>query len=112
MKNVFLDGSPDPPNRVSGKAKASFRLIAVQCPHQSDVAFGDDFRHGQSVAPVTHRDFCGKTQMAGDDLVGCVAIAQLAPAFGKLILLVSLEHREAPDVGEIALTASLFNERW
>src|SRR3979411_1683689 len=45
-QNVILYGSPDPPNRVSGEAKSFFGLEAVQCLHQADVAFGDDFRNG------------------------------------------------------------------
>ena len=54
-------GSPDPPDRIGGKAKAFFRLEAVKRLHQADVSFGDDFRNGQAVAAVAHGDFDGKT---------------------------------------------------
>src|SRR3984957_18135405 len=105
-QNVILYRRPDPPYRVSGKAKAPFGLKAVQCLHQADVAFGDYFRDGQTVAAIAHGNFGGKPEVTCDELVRRVAVTLLAPAFGQPVLLVLLEQREAPDVVEIAFTAS------
>src|ERR1700755_959622 len=44
--------------------------------------------------------------MACDKLIRSFAVAELAPAFGELILAIPLEHRETTDVGEISFTAS------
>jgi hypothetical protein len=41
--------------------------------------------------------------MAGDQLVGGLAVVVLAPALGQHVLLVRLQHREMPDLLEIAL---------
>ncbi len=51
-QNVILYRSPDPPHRISGKAKTSFGVKAVQCLHQADVALGGDFRDGHTTAAV------------------------------------------------------------
>ena len=66
----------------------------------------------QTVAAVAHGDFDGETQMTGDKLVRGITVAVLAPTFGEVILLVSFEHLETPDVVEITFTASASNERW
>src|ERR1700730_2375230 len=107
----MLYRSPDPRHRVSGKAKTSFGLKAVQCLHQPDVAFGDDFRNGQTIAAVAHGDSRGETQMACDKLVRGITVTVLATTFGELVLLVPFEHLETPDVVQITLTDSIPNER-
>ena len=48
--------------------------------------------------------------MACDELVRGITVAELAPTFGKLILLLPLEHREASDLVEIAVAASASDE--
>src|ERR1700692_4729177 len=110
-QNVILYRRPDPPHRVSGKAKAPFGLKAVQCLHQANVAFGHYFRNGQTVAAIAHGDFGGEPEVTCDELVCRVAVTLLAPAFGELVLLVPFEHRKAPDVIEIAFTASTAGKR-
>jgi hypothetical protein len=46
--------------------------------HQADIALGDR----QSVAAIVSGDLGREPQMAGDELMRCVAIAVLAPALG------------------------------
>src|SRR5882757_5706821 len=106
-QDVILDGCPDPPNGVGGEPKALFRFKAVHCLQQADIAFGDDFRDGKTVAAVTHGDLGGKTQMTGNEPVCGITVAMLAPTFGKPVLLVFFEHFEAPDIVEIAPTVAI-----
>ena len=110
-QDVILDRSLDPPHRVGGEAKAPFGLKALQRLHQADITFGDDLRNGKTITAVTHGDLDRETQMTGDELVGGITVAVLAPAFGELIFLVPFEHREAPDVVEIGLPSSISDRR-
>lgn len=50
--------------------------------------------------------------MTRNQLVGGITIAMLAPALCELKLLFPLEHRETPDVVEIALTTFVSGDRW
>src|SRR4029077_13172851 len=111
VQNVILDRSPDPPDRVGGKAEASFGLKAIQCQQQADIAFGDDLRNRQTVAPVAHGDLDRETQMTADKLVRGITIAMVAPTCCKRIFLVLLQHRETPDIVEIAPAAPASDER-
>jgi hypothetical protein len=49
--------------------------------------------------------------MTCNKLVRGVTVAVLAPAFGEPVLLVPFEHREATDVGEITVAASVSDKR-
>src|ERR1700737_1418287 len=111
-QDVILDGSPDPPDCVGGKAKALFRFKAIDCLHQADVAFGDVFRNGKTVTAIAHGDFGGETQMTCDKLIRGISVAVLAPTFGEAVLLVSFQHLEAPDIAEITLAASISDKPW
>ena len=105
-QNIVLDGGLDPPHRICRKTNIPFGFKAVQRLHQADIPFGDNLRHGQTVAAVTHRYFCSQPQMAFDKLVGCFAITLLAPAFGELILMVPLENRETTNVRQVVLAGA------
>src|SRR5256885_1108022 len=82
----------DRPNRISSKAKAFLGIKAVQCLHQADVAFGNDFRNGQAISAVAHGDFGGEPEMTCDKLVCGITVTVLAPTLGERVLLVPLEH--------------------
>ena len=49
--------------------------------------------------------------MTVDKLIGGSTVASIAPAFCEFILMVLFEHRKAPDVVTIAVTAPLLDER-
>jgi hypothetical protein len=49
--------------------------------------------------------------MAGDELVRCIAITMLAPAFGERVFLFFFEHREPPDIVQIARAGLLSYRR-
>ena len=100
-QNVILYRSPDPPHRISGKAKTSFGIKAVQCLQQADVALGDDFRNGHTIAAVADGGSDGETQMTCDKLVRGITVTALAPTFGELVLMVLFEHLETVDVVQI-----------
>src|SRR5258705_3468604 len=85
-QDVVLNRSPDPPDRVGSKAKASLRFEAIYGLHQADIAFGYDLRKRQTIAAVGRRDVGSETQMAGADLVRSLAIAMLSPTLGKPVV--------------------------
>jgi len=57
---------------------------------------------GQPVAAIPHGDLGHQAQMAGDEPMGGVAVAMLAPALGQHVFFLQLQHRESPDLLKIA----------
>src|SRR5436189_41466 len=104
-QDVFLDRRLDPPHGVGGEPEAFIRLKALDRLHQPDIALGNHLGNGQAVAAVAHGDFRHQAQMAGDQFVRCITIAVLAPALGQNEFVLRFQHREPPDLLEIASQA-------
>src|SRR6478735_390034 len=73
---------------------------------------GYDFRGRQAVSAIAHRDFDDETQVTRNQLIGGATIAVLAPTPCELKLLFPFEHRETPDLVEIALATFISDDRW
>jgi hypothetical protein len=102
-QDELLDGRLDPPHGVGGEAESLVGLEPLDRLHEPDIALRDDLRDGQAVAAVAHGDLGHQAQMAGDQAMGRLAVVVLAPALGEHVFLVRLQHRELPDLLEIAL---------
>ena len=107
MQDVFLDRGADPPHGVGGQAEAAFGVEALDRLHHADIAFGDQFRHRQAIAAVTHGDLGDQSQVAGDQLVGGIGVAMLAPGPGQHVFLVRFQHGEPANLLEIATEIAL-----
>jgi hypothetical protein len=102
MQDVFLDRGPDPPHRVGREPEAAVGVEALDRLHQPDVALRDDLVERQPVAAVAHRDLGDQAEVAGYELVGGLDVAMLLPLLGEDELLLGLQHREPPDLFEVA----------
>ena len=96
-QDVFLNRGLDPPHGVGREPKTLIGLEPLDRLHQTDIAFGDDFRDRQAVAAIAHGDLGDQPQMAGNELMRRVAVAVLAPAFGQHEFFLRLQHRKPPD---------------
>ena len=102
MQDVFLNGRPDPPHGVGRKAKALFRVEAIDGLHHADIAFGNQLANRQPITAVAHGNFNDKPEMAGDHTVGGIIVGLVAPFPGQARLLFKLQHRKLSDFLKVA----------
>src|SRR5712671_780723 len=101
MQDVLLDRGADPPHGVSRKPKPAIRVETLDCLHHADIALGDQLRERQSIAAITHRDFCDEAEVASDELVRGLRIFVLFPTLGEHVFLPRLQHRKFADLLKI-----------
>ena len=104
-QDVFLDCRLDPPHGIGGEPEALLGLEAFDRLHQADMAFRDYVGNRQTVATIALGDLSDETQMAGDKLMGGVAITVLAPALGQRVFFLRVQHREPLDFLKIMADA-------
>jgi hypothetical protein len=112
MQDVFLDRGADPPHRIGGEAEALVGIEALHGLHQANVAFRDDFGHGQAIAAIAHRDLRDQAQMAGHHLMGGFGVLVFLPALGQHELLALFQHGELANLRKIAGEVGVTNEAW
>jgi len=91
----------DPPHGIGGEAEALFGLESLDRLHQADIALGDHLGDRQPVAAVAHGDLGDQAQVAGDELVSCVAVAVLAPTLRQHVFILRFQHGKPQDLLEI-----------
>src|SRR6185437_14115499 len=101
-QDVFLDRGSNPPHRVSGQFEALIRLEALDRLHEADIALGNHFPDRQTIATIAHGDLGHEPQMRSHQLVRRLTVPMLAPALGKHVFLLRLQHREPLDLLQVA----------
>jgi hypothetical protein len=111
VQDVFLDRGADPPHGVGGQAEAAVRVEPLDRLHHADIAFGDQLGDGQAVAAIAHGDLGHEAQMAGDEAMGSLRIAVLAPALGQHELFLGFQQGKLADVRQVAAQIALGRQR-
>src|SRR5690606_27494324 len=109
---VLLDRGADPPHGVGGEPETLVGLEAFNGLHEADIALRNHFTDRKAIAAITHGDLCHEPEVAGDELVGGIRVAVLAPALGKHELLIGFQHRKAPDLVEVVAEPAVRGYDW
>jgi hypothetical protein len=94
-------------HHIGGKAEAFVRLEALDRLHEPDIALRDHLGDRQAIAAIPHGDLGRQAQMAGDEPMGRVVVAMLAPALGQHVFLLRFQHGEPPDLFQVMSKARL-----
>src|SRR5204863_3552906 len=74
--------------------------------HQADIALGDHFVDGQTIAAIAHGDLRHQTQMAGDELMRRLGVFMFTPALGEHVFLLRIKERKFANFGEVTRKAA------
>jgi hypothetical protein len=91
-----VNGRLDPPQGGGREPRTAVRLETRGSNHKPEIGLGDEIRKRQTVPPVAARDFCGESQMAGDERIGRVVIPLLLPTSRQLLFLVVFQQLAPP----------------
>ncbi len=82
-------------------AEAAFRLEALDCLHETDIAFGDDFANWQAITAIAHCNLRDEAKMAGHQLVCGFRISVLVIALRQHVFFLRLKHWKAANFFQI-----------